>query len=122
MEIFTILFLIFFLAGACFADRCVSGDCQNGKGATINQNDTRYVGDFKNGMRDGKGVLTIPGIYEYIGEFKNGLFNGQGRLIWADGAVYSGGFKNGKYHGYGTFLSNMGINAGQWENGLFIGK
>jgi hypothetical protein len=122
MKKITVLFLIIVLSGVCFADLCVSGNCLNGKGATISGNNTRYVGDFKGGTRNGTGVLTIPGVYEYTGDFKNGVFDGQGQLIWADGSVYSGGFKNGKYHGYGTFMSNMGVNIGQWENGLFVGK
>jgi len=37
-----------------------------------------YVGEFKDGKRNGQGTLTKPNGDMYVGEFRDGNINGQG--------------------------------------------
>src|ERR1035437_7980462 len=39
----------------------------------------QYVGEFKDGKRNGQGTSTFGGGEQYVGEFKDGAYNGQGR-------------------------------------------
>ena len=59
-------------------------------------NDGKYVGEFKDGKPNGQGTLTLSDGTKYVGEFKDGLENGQGTLTSYDGSKYVGEFKNGK--------------------------
>jgi hypothetical protein len=60
--------------------------CQNGVqwtncfGSIVYDNQSRYEGEFIDGLRGGNGTL-IFGKSKYIGEFKEGTFNGFGVLI-----------------------------------------
>ena len=49
------------------------------------------------------GSITAPNGNKYVGEFKDGKRNGQGTYTWADGRKYVGEFKDEKRHGQGTF-------------------
>lgn len=74
---------------------CISGDCKNGKGVYIYQDNTRYEG-----------------------EFKDGLANGTGVCFYADGSVYSGQWKHHNYNGLGVKYGNDGqLKIGNWQNG-----
>ena len=68
----------------------------------------KYVGEYKDGKRNGQGTVTWSDGKNYIGEFKDGKFNGHGKLTWSDGKKYVGEWKNGKQHGQGTYT---------WTNG-----
>ena len=65
-------------------------------------NGYKYVGEWKDGMRNGQGIETFADGYKYVGQQKNGKRHGQGTEIFADGYKYVGEFKNGKRHGRGT--------------------
>ena len=41
---------------------------------------------------------------KYVGEVKNGKRNGYGTLYYSNGNVYTGEFKNDKKDGYGSFV------------------
>ena len=81
----------------------------------LNQKYESYVGEFKNGIKDGYGTLTYSDGSTYIGEFKNdvrhglGTFTNNGKLT--KGTVYVGEFKNDLYHGFGkiTFPEGQGF-------------
>ena len=45
---------------------------------------------------------------KYLGEIKNGIPNGQGTYIWPIGQKYVGEFKDGKEHGQGTLFPSEG--------------
>ena len=53
-----------------------------------------YVGHFDKGMRSGEGTLYCDGYPQYIGEWKNGLKNGQGKEYDKNGNVVKGGVWN----------------------------
>ncbi len=42
--------------------------------------DEKYVGEFKDGKRNGQGTLTLPVGFKYVGDFSYGNRNGQGTV------------------------------------------
>ena len=54
-KVIFLLAVFVFVFTTCTAAQCVSGDCQNGFGGIIYPNGDKYIGDFKNGLRDGFG-------------------------------------------------------------------
>ena len=56
----------------------------------------KYVGEWKNGKKNGQGTKTSAEGYKYVGEFKDGFCNGQGTMTWADGRVEKGIWKDDK--------------------------
>ncbi|MFC1844508.1 hypothetical protein ACFLZ5_06915, partial [Thermodesulfobacteriota bacterium] len=86
-------------------DKCIKGDCLNGKG----------VMEYH-----GQGKITFP-TGEYVGEFKNGMRNGKGKLVLADGEVYEGNWKNDRKHGAGVLKTATGKKyEGNWFEGKYI--
>lgn len=126
LHLILISLLIFFGPAGAIADQCVEGDCVNGKGTMLYSTGHRYVGEFKNGMRDGQGFLTMPGARTlegqflrnepiegtytypdgkiYTGQWKFRERNGWGRLRYPDGRVYEGDFKSGLRSGKGVMI------------------
>ncbi|OMJ68179.1 hypothetical protein SteCoe_34442 [Stentor coeruleus] len=52
-----------------------------GFGIMVYEDDTKYVGSFKNGIRDGYGrMIKADGVF-YEGSFKNDIFTGKGILL-----------------------------------------
>ena len=72
----------------------------NGHATTTTANDSKYVGEFKDGKYHGQGQLCIgdPKFShdEYVGEFSQGEFEGEGTYRWADGRKYVGEWKGGE--------------------------
>jgi hypothetical protein len=68
-----------------------SGNFHNCFGIKTFPNGDKYVGEFKDGRRNGQGTLSAPNGLEYVGEFKNDMFNGQGTLFAPNGAVITQG-------------------------------
>ena len=137
--------LILIPLGALAEDRCVEGDCVNGRGTMVYSTGHKYTGEFKNGMRDGEGFMTLPGgrtlkglfrnnsIFEGTYTYPNGeVFTGQwefqernglGTLKYADGRVYVGEFKDGLRHGKGTLTWPSGRKyEGDFVRGSRTGK
>jgi hypothetical protein len=78
--------------------RCILGDCQNGKGKVVFDDNT---------------------IYE--GEFLNGLANGYGICYYADGSTYTGYWNNNNIEGEGIYYINNGnVIKGIWKNNELI--
>lgn len=59
---------------------CYSGDCKNGFGIEIS-NSGKYIGHFKDGLKDGFGVYHYKNGDKYIGNWKEGLRSGLGSNI-----------------------------------------
>ena len=99
------------------------GVFRDGKFEGVNENELKYVGEYKNGTMHGQGTIIQLDVFEFVGEIKNGTMNGQGTLTygsssqWA-GSKYVGEFRDGKEHGQGTFTFADGrVKEGIWENG-----
>ena len=107
------------------------GDVENGKpnglGVIINTNKGKYVGEWKDGKKQGQGTFTYgKGKWEgekYEGEFKDGYRHGQGTYTWSDGDKYVGEFKDDKPNGQGTYTWSDGRKyEGEFEDGIKHGQ
>ena len=56
-----------------------------------------YIGEFKNGKRDGKGKITLYDGEVYEGNWKDDMKHGAGVLTTADGKKYEGEWLEDKY-------------------------
>jgi hypothetical protein len=105
MKIRIFLLLIVFVTGLLpthvFA-QCTKGNCTDGKGTMVyTEGGLRtYVGEFKNGKRDGKGTLTYSdqtksrGQKQYEGQWKEGAPSGKGTLTFFDDRKFVGQWKS----------------------------
>ena len=95
---------------------------RNGQGALTIANGNKYVGEWKDSRSHGQGTFTWADGENYVGEFKVGKFNGQGTLTFANGDKYVGEFKDGDFNGQGTLFRADGsvINAGIWADDKFV--
>lgn len=66
-----------------------------------------YVGDFKNGVKDGKGKSVGESGSYYEGDYRNGTFDGKGKFCFDNGDYYIGDF-DFVFEGKGKFV---------WTNG-----
>ncbi len=83
--------------------------------------DTKFVGEIKNGKQNGEGTQTYPDGRKYVGEFKNGLLNGQGTFTWSSGSRYVGVWKDDEKDGQGTYIYGIGKFKGDKYVGEFKG-
>ncbi|MBF0294673.1 MAG: hypothetical protein HQL96_05750 [Magnetococcales bacterium] len=90
--------------GHAAEEKCVAGDCVNGKGTYIYSDGSKYVGEYKNGKINGQGKFTYPDGSQYIGEYKNNKMNGQGTFIYPNGDKYVGEFNNNQMNDKGKFI------------------
>ena len=82
----------------------------------------KYVGEFKNDLRNGNGTYTFASGEEYVGEWKDDKKIGKGTLTYADGAKYVGEFKDDKFN-KGTWTSASGDKyVGEFKNDLRNGN
>ena len=67
-------------------------------------------------------TINIENEGRYIGEIKNGLRHGKGKMIYNNGNIYEGNWLNDLFDGKGNYLhKKYGQNiSGDWENGYLI--
>ena len=88
---------------------------------TITSPDSKYIGEYIDGRRNGKGTLVIFDTYKYVGEFKNNQKEGKGTLTKQDGSTYVGEFKNDRENGQGTYTYPDGKKlTGLFQNGKLV--
>ncbi|MHB8909551.1 MAG: MORN repeat-containing protein [Syntrophales bacterium] len=95
-----IAFVICILPLHAFAE-CTDGNCTNGKGTMIypEKSGMKYVGQFKNGKKEGKGTVTFSdatkskGQKQYEGGWKEDMPSGKGTLTFFDGRKFVGEWK-----------------------------
>lgn len=126
-------------------ERCLEGDCRNGKGkfeydtgiiyegewkngkehgyGVMKTMEGTYEGSYKNGQPNGQGVFTIAGGRKYIGEWKNGLADGHGLEVYPNGNSYEGSWRAGLPNGYGaTTAGGAEQQVGYWIDGEYVGS
>lgn len=84
---------------------CASGDCYNGPGILIRENQERYEGHFQNGQKHGFGVQYYPGgAIRYKGIFRDDLRSGEGTYYFTNGDKFVGFFLHNVPEGKGTYF------------------
>jgi hypothetical protein len=95
-----------------------------------------YIGEFKNGQRDGNGVLDIVNKgcvtsfncigsmvhARYAGTFKAERIDGYGTWIADDGEKYVGQFRMNLRNGKGTLTTKSGTVSGTFKDGIYTGS
>ena len=83
----------------------------------IEEDGFTYIGEWKNGMRDGFGVLSLKDISKYIGEFKENVVFGFGILFDSEKGKSVGYWDDFKANGLGYYISSNGCSSkGYWIN------
>lgn len=72
-----------------------------------------FIGDYKDGNKNGIGIINFEGKAKYEGELKNGIISGIGSFYFGENRKYQGQWKNNKMHGYGYI---------KWKETLFEGE
>jgi len=73
--------------------KCLWGNCVNGYGSYVFDNDDVYTGDYIDGTRTGKGVYTWADTGQYYdGCWLNGKMNGRGAIYKADSTLIKEGY------------------------------
>ncbi len=102
--------------------RRVSNNATINNATIIQINDDVYGGETKDGKPHGKGILKYyhngKAQGRYIGEFKDGKRDGVGRWI-IDESRYEGEWKLDEFHGKGKFVHRGHIQEGFWFMGSF---
>jgi len=97
---------------------CVDGKCKNKDGTFIYDNGDKYVGEWKNSMREGYGKMYFANRDVYEGNWLADMRSGTGVLTMHFGHTYSGNWLDDKYHGKGIYTKQENyIYDGNWENG-----
>lgn len=71
-------------------------------------NGDKYVGEYKDGKKNGQGTYTYADGEKYVGEWKDGKRHGQGTITFVSGNKYVGEFKDDKRHGQATYTFASG--------------
>lgn len=95
---------------------------QQGRGAFVWADGSRYEGEFKEGKLNGRGIIVEVNDYRYEGEIKDNKPHGRGVYV-RDGARYEGEFSDGKMNGRGVLvLGNDTRYVVEAKDGEFISK
>ena len=85
--------------------------------------DGKYIGEMKNGLRDGRGIMIFNFGDKYEGDWKNDKREGRGVFYFKDGSIYEGGYKNNRRDGFGVlYYKNGDRYEGGFKDGLFNGN
>ena len=64
----------------------------------------KYEGEYVNDKFEGNGKYTYGNGEYYVGEWKNGLRNGKGKFYKNGNIRYEGDFANDKFKGNGKYI------------------
>lgn len=116
-------------------EKCLEGDCKNGKGVLIKPDGTRYEGEFKDDLPDGKGIFIYPKMEEakkgtytfrnsgkYEGNVKKGIKEGEGTFTFITGTKYVGQFEDDKMKKGVLTMSNGTIYEGEFDKDMPSGN
>ena len=90
----------------------------HGFGTYTWRTDSKYVGQWKRGSREGRGVLKKSEEIVYSGDWKAGKYHGLGVLKVDASTIYDGCFANGLYSGFGKMvLAHRKTTECEWRAG-----
>jgi hypothetical protein len=121
------------------ANNCESGNCKDGYGIQITEEGSKYLGEFKNGKRNGQGVLYYSNNIKYVGSWRNNIRHGLGSIYVNDEIAQTGNWESDKIteqskvmfgcisgncnNGFGTYLYKNGQKVyAQFSKGKIINK
>ena len=83
-----------------------------------------YIGDWKNGKKDGHGKFMIGKNSYYEGDFVNGEITGNGIRVFPNGSEYEGEFVLGEFCGQGKYTDKVTgeVYVGEWNSNKRNGK
>jgi hypothetical protein len=89
----------------------------------VYENGRKYIGQFKNGKREGYGIMFFPDGGRYEGNWDNDLANGKGIEYYRNGDRYEGEYVKDEEDGEGVYYYSNGDRLmGNYRNGNKIGK
>jgi len=81
----------------------------------------KFLGKFKDGMRNGKGQMIWPSGEKYDGEWKDDKQDGQGIFYYSNKQVYNGEWRDNQVNGIGTMTYPNGKrSSGEWRDGILV--
>jgi hypothetical protein len=96
---------------------------RDGTGTQYYENGDRFEGQFRANLRVGHGTYVHADGSRYDGEFVDDTMSGLGTFTYANGARYSGQFRDGRFDGPGSFVfANGDRYDGQFRDGLPNGQ
>lgn len=102
--------------------QCLSGNCAQGSGIMIYNNGTRYIGDFRNSLREGWGSCVFADGSKYEGSWINDRPDGAGIKTFADGKILKGYWKRGNFDREDANLSfDQNYASGQYKSDCISG-
>ncbi|EAY15956.1 hypothetical protein TVAG_262060 [Trichomonas vaginalis G3] len=83
-----------------------------------------YIGDWKNGKKDGHGKFFIGKNSYYEGDFRDGEMTGNGKRVFPNGSVYEGEFIRGEFCGKGKYTDAASgeVYVGDWKDNKRTGE
>ncbi len=70
---------------------------------------------------EGNGIKLYPDGMIYLGDFKNGIRNGFGKVYNPDKTIYEGRWVSDKMDGSGVFIDDKGVKrTGVWKENLYV--
>lgn len=103
--------------------QCISGNCQNGAGSYRYAANSKYTGQFLNGLREGNGKITLTNGNAYDGQFSRNRMQGEGTMVYSNGDKYIGTWQNDQMHGRGKYyFKTKERYEGDFKNGEFEGQ
>jgi hypothetical protein len=95
----------------------------DGRATATYPNKDTFVGEFKDGKKNGKGVYTFASGAKYDGEYVDNKKQGLGTYNAPDGGKYIGYWYEDKRHGQGVYNYPSGDKyKGEWKNGAKHGR
>ena len=89
----------------------------------VYENGRKYIGQFKNGKREGYGIMFFPDGGRYEGNWENDLAHGKGIEYYINGDRYEGEYFRDEEDGEGVYYYKNGDRImGNYKNGKKIGK
>jgi hypothetical protein len=77
---------------------------RNGHGVFQCEDGSRYDGEWADDVRHGRGIFISAAGDEYTGDFASDEMHGRGEMRWVCGDVYTGEFRRGRREGEGEFV------------------
>ena len=101
----------------------MSNSYQDSNRTITYENGDKYVGDLKNGLKNGKGIYFYANGNKYEGDWKDDKKEGRGTFSFVNGDRFEGECKNDKANGKGVkYFKNGDIYDGDWKDDAMDGR